>query len=766
MLAASPAFDETSVRHRLQETSEVWEFRAAQGRLPLAGLTEIAPSLEGLAAAGGRALPEDFRPILGAARAAEAVRRFLEKADSPGLSARRERLPHFTDLLERARRLFAADGSVRDDASRRLSQLRTRLRRRRQEVSQRMGKLLEERRDALGDALLVQRNDRYCLPVLASARSRVPGIVHDRSGSGHTVFVEPMEVIEANNDLALAVAEERREVERLLAEFGRHVLDCAPELERAVSLLGDLDALEAMVEFGEMTEGRVPEISEDGSWRLAGARHPLLDPRLAVLRRRVLEETRPAREIVPLELELDREKRLLVVSGPNAGGKTVVLKTAGLLSLLAQSGLPVPAGPGTCLPVFRSIRAEIGDAQEILADRSTFSSSMEILAGILAEAGPGCVALIDEIGGATDPEEGSALSVAWLEEFLARGGRAVVTTHLSGVKNLAAGRADALCAAMELDEATGLPNYRLHPGLSGRSHALSVARDRGIPEQVLARAREVLGEAWRRRERAETEAEAALERLRRLEHELAQEKGRAAEETGRLAAEREALRRERGKLLEEGRKGFERAREALRREVAEELSRIREDSARRAQASAARILEAAELQIASVEPVLAEAENARGQAAGELAVGSRARLRGGKSEGVVYALEGDSAWLAVGGKRLQVRSAELEPLARVALPRPPARPPSVAAAGLPLEASTREVNVIGKRLDEAIEEVERALDAAILSGEGHLRVVHGHGTGRLRDGLREHLRAHRAVASIRAADPREGGNGATIVELK
>lgn len=731
-------------------------------------MTEVAPLLEALARSGGNGIPEDFRPILAAARAAQAVRRFLERADTPRLSARRDALPQFEELLEGARRLFAADGSVRDDASPRLKELRERLRRWRNEVSQRMSRLLEERRDALGDALLVQRNDRYCLPVLASARSRVPGIVHDRSGSGQTVFVEPMEVIEANNELALHAAEERREVERLLSEFGRKVLETAPELESAVAAMGELDALEARVEFGEITQGRIPEISDDGSWKLAAARHPLLDPRLAPLRRRVLEESRAAREVVPLDLDLDRERRLLVVSGPNAGGKTVVLKTAGLFSLLAQSGFPVPAAAGARLPVFSSIEAEIGDAQAILADRSTFSSSMEVLAGILGEARPRSLALIDEIGGATDPEEGSALAVAWLEAYLARGGRAIVTTHLSAVKSLASGRPDAVCAAMEFDEASGAPNYRLHPGLSGRSHAFSVARERGIPEPVLARARDILGDAWRRRERAETDAEAALERLRRLEAELVDLRRRAEADAERLSAEREALRRERVKLLEEDRSGFERARNRLAREVAEELARLRRDTARLAQASAARLLDEAARQAAASEPVLREADALAQSRSLELAVGSRARLRGSRTEATVLALEGDFARLDVSGKRMQVKRADLEPLAsprpRVSRSPRPAAPEAPAAS--PAGSSTSQINVIGRRLDEAVDEVERALDAAILAGHGRLRVVHGHGTGRLRDGLRDHLRTHRAVASIRAADAREGGNGATIVELK
>jgi DNA mismatch repair protein MutS2 len=223
------------------------------------------------------------------------------------------------------------------------------------------------------------------------------------------------------------------------------------------------------------------------------------------------------RPVVPLDLELTPDKRLLVISGPNAGGKTVVLKTAGLFSLMAQAGLPIPCAPGTRLPVFSAVRAEIGDAQEILAGRSTFSSSMETVAAVLEDAQPRMLVLIDEIGAATDPEEGSALAIAFLEEFLSRGGRAIVTTHFSALKNFAASRPDSISAAMEFDEETGRPNYKIHPGLSGRSRALSVARERGVPEKVLARAREILGEAWRRREEQESEAEAALERLRRAE---------------------------------------------------------------------------------------------------------------------------------------------------------------------------------------------------------------------------------------------------------
>lgn len=760
-----PASTPAGAARLAAETEEAAELRIRQGRLPLAGLEDAAWALEQLRASGGVAAPEEFRPILSVARACEAVRRALAKTETPLLAARRDRLPNLEGLLEHARRLFAPEGGLRDDASPALAAARGKLRRRRNEVARSLEKILDVRREILGDTVVVLRNDRYCLPVVASSRGRLPGIVHDRSGSGQTVFVEPLEVIEANNDLALLASEERLEVERLLREFGRGVLDAAGDFAAAAVGLAELDALEARVELGELWAGRIAEIAEDGSWDLRAARHPLLDARLAALRRRVLGEERAGKDAVPLDLALPAGKRLLVVSGPNAGGKTVVLKTAGLLALLARTGVPLPAGPGTRLPLFPAIRTEIGDAQAILADRSTFSSSMETLASILASAGPGTLAIIDEIGGATDPEEGSALAVAWLEEYLRRGGHAIVSTHLSAVKNFAAARSDTVLAAMEFDEATLRPTFRLHPGLSGRSRALSVAAEQRIPETVLARAREILGEAWKRRQEMESEAEAALERLRRAEAQIDEERRAAAQEAARLSAERESLKRERSKLLGEGREGFERARRELKRAVEDELARIRQDASLLAQASPARVLARAE-EAAAREPILEEAADLLEEGARGLAVGSRARMRGLSTEGTVVELDRDTAWLDVKGKRLRVARADLEGLAARRRPAASSPPAPVLAPSSQTGGLTREVHVIGLRLEEATEQVERALDAALLAGDSRLRVVHGHGTGRLRNGLREHLRKHPAAASVRAADAREGGNGATIVELK
>src|SRR5262249_37370084 len=335
------------------------------------------------------------------------------------------------------------------------------------------------------------------------------------------------------------------------------------------------------------------------------------------------------------------------------------------------------------------------------------------------------------------------------------------------VKAFAAARPDTVLCAMEFDEKTGRPTYRLQPGLSGRSRALSVAAEQHIPEAVLDRARDILGEAWKRREAIESEAEAALLRLRRAEGEAEEARRSAEAERERLSSEREVVKRERAKLLGEGREGFERARRALKRQVQEELSEIRKDTARLAQASPDRLLTRASEDASAAEPILAEAEAELASSAGALVAGARARMRGLATEGTVVELDGDKAWLEVRGKRMRVAASDLEVLAGA--PRKsktPAALPPPAPAAAPTAGPTREVNVIGQHLDEATEEVEKALDATLLAGHARMRVIHGHGTGRLREGLREHLRNHPAVASVRQADAREGGNGATIVELR
>ncbi len=751
-----PFEEHEAARRALAETSEAQLLAARFGRLPLAGVEDPAPALESLAAAGGLASPEELKSLLALARSGESVRGLpAAPGEFPLLAPMLAGLPDLRDLLRRAAKTFDPDGTVADGASPALAGLRTRLRRERQRVYEKArGWLTRHAVEAAGDTVVL-REGRYCLPISSSAAPRVGGVVHDRSASGQTVFLEPLEMTELNNAIALLSADARREEERIRREFGVALLARGGELERSAGILSSLDALAARAGFAQAVEGVAPEFSEEGRWTLRAARHPLLDARLAELRREVLGERRADHDAVPLDVDLPPDRKWLLISGPNAGGKTVVLKTLGLFSRMAQAGLFLPAASAT-LPVFSRIFASVGDDQAILSDLSTFSAAMRRIAGILREAGAGTLALFDELGSGTDPEEGAAIAVAVLETYLARGGRAVATTHLSAVKEFAAGREDALVCAMEFDEATGRATYRLHAGLLGRSRALATAAEEGLPEGTLRRARELLGEAWVRRERLETEAEEALARLRRREQELAEALAQAREREERMRRESEELERRKEKLLREGRDAFERARRELRAAAAGAVEEIRKEKLDRA-AAAARVASAE--RAASANPLVQEAEELAEVSGRALLPGHAVRLRDSAVEGRLLELDGDRAWIEARGKRLRVPRADLvgaaEPSrrARATVTAPEAAPPA-------------EVNVIGRTVEEAIEEVERAIDSSLASGAPSLRVIHGHGTGRLRSGLRKFFREHPAVASLRAGEAREGGNGATVLVLR
>jgi len=750
-----PFPEEEEARGALEETAQAVVLRERAGRLPLAGLDDPAPPLDALAAAGGLGFDAELRPLLSVARAAERTRRLdADLSDLPRLAARIFALPDFGDLVRTAARLFEPDGTLSDHASPKLQTLRTRLRRERQSLYETAKQwLARNAADAAGETVVL-REERYCVPVSASAAGRVRGIVHDRSGSGQTVFVEPFEITDANNALSLLSSDLKREEERIRREFGRALLSRGEDLLAAAELLSELDAIEARGAFARACEATMPEFSPR-DWAISGARHPLLDRGLAAARRTVFGEEPGTRDAVPLDVELAPGKRWLLVSGPNAGGKTVVLKTVGLFSMLAQAGFLLPARRAV-LPFFRAFLTLIGDEQGILSDLSTFSSAMRRLAEVLRDADADSLALLDELGSGTDPEEGGAIAVASLESLLAQGTRAVVTTHLTSVKEFAAGREDAQIAAMEFDEATGRPTYRLRAGFLGRSRALATARDQGLPSATLDRASTLLGEAWQRREKLESEAEEALARLRERERELSESLARAREREERLQAERDEVEARRRKILTEGRDSLDRARRDFRAAAAEAVERIR--SEKMTQAKAAELLARVESE-RRADPAVREAEEEVESAARTLRAGDAVRLRAGSATGTIVSIEGDKARIEAGGKRLSVPLADLTAIAR--------KPSGRSAVSVPEPVSApREIHVIGRTVDEAIDEVDRAIDHSISSGEETLRVVHGHGTGRLRAGLRDFLRKHPAVASYRAGKANEGGEGATVVVLK
>ncbi len=773
ILGLQPAETPEEVARLRNITRDLILRRAARPPVALGGLDEGASLLVSLGPSGLALDPEDLLDLFTFLERSEGARRAVPvpDLDLPALTGLLAPLADFSDLASEKDRIFEADGRVKDTATVRLHSVRAAILRLRRDVVKRMEELVREKSDLLTEGYITEKGGRYCVPLRADRREALPGIVHEKSGSGQTLFVEPIAVVEANNALAEALEEEREEVRRILVALTARFAARKGDLLAAVSVLTELDAFQARAEWSSRVDGVFPE--EGDHVVLREARHPLLDRRLAPLREEVFGENAAERasDAVPLDLEMPHGKRLLVLSGPNAGGKTVVLKTIGLFALLAQSGFALPAGRGTRFPVFDRVLVVAGDAQDLLGDLSSFEAAMTRTARVLARATDESLVLLDELGSGTDPDEGSALAVALLAHEAARGGLTVATTHLSAVKEWAHGENAVLSAAMEFDEASGRPTYAIHPGAVGRSRALAVAQRAGLPRSVLDAARERLGAAW-------AAADAALARLETETQQARSERERArtltAEAESRLdslAREKSALAAEKSRLAEKARQRVDRALEALRETTRRELERLREElRAGRAVSRGALMTVTNAARQAALE--LVEEEGLEEGPSGPVVVGELVRVRPWKTTGRLLRLDAarGEAEVDVGGKRMKVEMSALVPAGGPppsSLPRaaPKPAPPPRPGAGSAVSSPAAEIVLVGMRVDDALPEVEQALNAALLSGRSSLRIVHGHGTGRLAAAVREFLDDHPGVAAHRPGEPREGGGAVTIAVL-
>ncbi|HXO19118.1 MAG TPA: Smr/MutS family protein [Thermoanaerobaculia bacterium] len=770
VLELRPAEDEAELaarRRRLEEVSRllapqplVPDFEVPLGEL-LARLTTGRPPLEGIDLVRLADLLKASRAA--AARIAEAV------PPAPGLAALSSDLPDLRALSQRIDRALDRRGEVREDASPKLASLRGQIRRVRDELYRDLGEFVSAHRDDLSEETIPMRGGRLVVVLAAGSRGRSGGLVHGRSATGKSFYFEPLSVVESNNSLQQSVEDEEAERRRILTELIGAARAVLPAVHAHAGYLAELDLQQAAVRFAAVSEGNLPEIGQRHELNLKAARHPLLDPRLAGLRAEALGQAGHSATIVPLDLELSAARRALVVTGPNAGGKTVALKTAGLLALAAQCGLPIPAAAGSRVPFFTRLVATVGDEQDLLADRSTFSGRLLRLQEAWDAAGPDSLVLLDELGSGTDPEEGAALSVSLLEGLLTRGALAVITTHLTQLAAAALELDGAACAAMEFDPQTGRPTFRLVPGPPGASEALALARRLGLPAEWLDRAEARLGSEHRDLRRVIAEVELVRRELALARDRLEVEAADAEKLRRRLDAERTALADERSAVG----KRLKAELDAFRRETAErlrgEVGRLREQL----EAGRRRGLEAE-----AVERLFAAAPDLGAPppaASGPLAVGAPARHVQLGWQGIVEKLEPGRAEVLVKGKRVRCRPEDLVPAGAAAGGPVPAREggerslPRRGANARDVSESVEvavEINLIGQRVEPALEELDAYLDRALLASRREVRVVHGHGTGRLRDAVREHLRAHPGVSTLRSGAPNEGGNGATVATLK
>jgi DNA mismatch repair protein MutS2 len=725
--------------------------RLSSGRPPMEGIDLVRLADLGRATRGA------------AARIREAV------PPCPELSGMAAELADVEPLLRRIDRTLDRRGEVREDASPRLAALRQQIRRVRDQLYRDLGDFVAGHKDELSEETIPMRGGRLVVVLQAGARGRSGGLVHGRSATGKSFYFEPLQVVETNNTLQQSSEDEEAERRRILMELLTEARAALPALRQHAAFLAELDLLQASARFGQRCDGHLPEIGPRHDLRLHGARHPLLDSCLADLRAEALGQAGHSGDIVPLEVELSQARRILVVTGPNAGGKTVALKTVGLLSLLAQCGLPIPAAAGSRVPFLRRLVATVGDEQDLLADRSTFSGRLLRLKEAWEAAGPDSLVLVDELGSGTDPEEGAALAVALLEGLLEKGSLSVITTHLTQLAAAALEMGGASCAAMEFDSHTGRPTFRLVPGPPGGSEALALGRRLGLPAEWLDRAEARLGSEHRDLRRLIAEVERVRQELSETRDRLAVEAADAGKLRRRLEAERNAMEEERrnvGKKLRTELDAFRReTTERLRREV-ERMQERFEEGRRRGLAAEA------------VESLFSEAprfEEEEPAAEGPLVVGGTVRHAGLGWQGTLDKLEAGRAEVLVRGKRVRCKPEELAPAGGSA-------PVLSKADRIAAESETRsrrnvrdveesvsvppELNLIGQRVEPALEELESYIDRALLAARKEIRIVHGHGSGRLRQAVRERLRAHRGVDSMRPGAPNEGGDGATVVMLR
>ena len=754
--ALEPSADPVVVARQLDETDQTRALLTEHPGVGVGAAHDIGPPIV-RAARGGRLDPEQFLAIADTLDATARLATSLAEERRPLLRELGRALHPLPAVRSTLARSFDPVGELLDTASPRLGGLRAAVRVAYDRLRRRLDSLVgAELGSALQEPIVTLRNGRYVVPVKAEARSRVKGIVHDASGSGQTLFVEPLVAVELGNAWREAQVAEREEIARILDELSALIGANAAMLRETLEALARFDLWAAKASLAGDMDATRAETADRPEVVLLSARHPGLTGR-----------------VVPIDIRIGDGYSALVVTGPNTGGKTVTLRTLGLLSLMHQAGLHIPAEAGSRLPVWRDVFADIGDEQSVAQSLSTFSGHLRRITAIVEQAGSGTLVLLDELGAGTDPTEGSALAQALLDHFIRAGAIVAATTHYAELKAYAHTTAGARNAAVEFDLDTLSPTYRLTIGLPGGSQAFAIAERLGLPEAIVFDARSRLTEAQRSFEATlasirETEGETseALERARAAEARAADALRTAEDERRRARRERDeavrAAREEADRVVADLRSELSDTRRALERETVTAASL--DAALGRAEAIAERLPE-----VPPSEAILAEPAEPR-----RWKVGDRARSRSGGWEGRIAALDkgGRRGTLEAGGLRITVEVDDLVPA--IGVPTTVGGGGGAGASAVSTAATLRldrarsvasSLDLRGARVDEALDALDRYLDDAAVAGLGSVTIIHGHGTGALRDAVRSAASDHPLVRSARPGERGEGGDGATVVTL-
>ncbi|MFI8685653.1 endonuclease MutS2 [Rossellomorea sp. NPDC077527] len=751
-LMPSVDYEEITALH--EETDEAMTILRLKGHAPLGGIFDIRPHVK-RAQIGGMLSPSEFVQVASTIRASRKLTLFVEElleeeVDIPLLQEKMGTVIPLPQLEQEIRKVVDDNGEILDSASETLRTIRTQLRANEGRIREKLERMIRSSnaQKMLSDAIITIRNDRYVIPVKQEYRGQYGGIIHDQSSSGQTLFIEPEAIVQLNNQLREFRLKEQTEIEKILQELSEHVQESGEELLLIVNVLSDVDFMFTKAKFGRSIKGSKPTINNERRVKLNKARHPLL----------------PIEEAVANDIELGNEFSSIVITGPNTGGKTVTLKTLGLTSLMAQAGLPIPALDGSEVGVFRTIYADIGDEQSIEQSLSTFSSHMVNIVDILKKVDHDSLVLFDELGAGTDPQEGAALAISILDEVHGTGARVVATTHYPELKAYGYNRDGVVNASVEFDVETLSPTYKLLLGVPGRSNAFDISKRLGLSDGVIQRAKSHIGTDSKEvenmiasledsRRQGERELEEAHELLRQAEKMHKDMQKQMMEYYEKKDTLYEKAQQKASEVVEKAKAEAEQVIKDLRKMQQEKSAQIKEHE-----------LIQAKKQLEDATPKLKTGQKKKtSQVKHELKPGDEVKVLSFDQKGHLVERVSAKEWqVQMGIMKMKVKESDLE---FIQSQQKVETKPLATVKGKDFHVSL-ELDLRGERFENALSRVEKYIDDALLAGYPRVSIIHGKGTGALRQGVQEYLKNHRSVKNIRFGDAGEGGTGVTVVQFK
>ena len=758
-ISLTPSSEFEEVEERLRETAEAVRVHAISSP-PLGGIRDNRESLK-KAAMGSALDPEEILDILSSMYAMRGIKRFFKELeeDVPLLKECAAGIEILGNLERHLESAIGEHGEVRDTASIELGRIRMEMRSSQSRVKERISSILHDGtlQKYFQETIVTQRNDRYVIPVKQEYRQRFPGIVHDQSSTGATLFIEPMDIVNLGNDIRQLELSEQHEVSRILRTLSSDIAQHKSVLQENSNRMADLDFAFAKAKLAADMNAHEPQLSREGLASLPAARHPLI----------------PHDRVVPINIELGGSFRVLVVTGPNTGGKTVSMKTLGLMALMAQSGCFLPTGMGAQIPVYRNIYADIGDEQSIEQSLSTFSAHMTHLVSILAKSEPEDLLLLDELGAGTDPEEGAALAMAILERIMEIRASTVATTHYSELKTFAYSRDGIENACVEFDIETLRPTYRLLIGIPGASNAFIISERLGLSKSLVLRAQQLVNADHARFEQVISGLESEKLMYEERNADILERQKSAALLEKKAIAMREELYKSKGEIIRKAREKSAAMIRQARREAEEIIDSLKEQFQdqgvkRRQQAiqEARDRLRAAEE--ASSPGIMAQQGYRKRIDPGQISPGDIVYVTKLDQKGTVVSVHGKELSVQIGSLRANLPASVCRFVSGAPKELPsPAEKSAHSGTLLQKTASIRrEIDIRGLMVDEAEQTVGKFLDDAVMAGIGQVLIIHGKGTGALRKGVHAYLKHHKNVMGYAFADMTEGGTGATVVDLK